>query len=119
VYGALRVRDGKGLTCCAASRNSKNYITFLADIATANPRGVLGKLYFRSISFCLEASFHCSRLPGTGGWSRAVSAHWGLRPFVASAAISRHCENRDYLFSWHWNKACAVILFSHLSSTPE
>ncbi len=39
VYGALRVRDGKELTRCAASRNSKNYITLLADIEAENPTG--------------------------------------------------------------------------------
>jgi DDE superfamily endonuclease len=32
VYGALRVRDGKELTRCALSRNSKGYIALLADI---------------------------------------------------------------------------------------
>jgi len=39
VYGALRVRDGKELTRCAASRNSKNYIALLADIEADNPTG--------------------------------------------------------------------------------
>ena len=39
VYGALRVRDGKELTRCAASRNSKGYIALLADIEADNPTG--------------------------------------------------------------------------------
>lgn len=39
VYAALRVRDGKELTRCAASRNSKGYIALLADIETDNPTG--------------------------------------------------------------------------------
>ena len=39
VYGALRVRDGKELTRCVASRNSTNYITLLQDIEADNPRG--------------------------------------------------------------------------------
>jgi len=39
VYGALRVRDGKELTRCAASRNSKGYIALLADIEADNPNG--------------------------------------------------------------------------------
>ena len=39
VYGALRVRDGKELTRCAASRNSKGYIALLADIEADNPVG--------------------------------------------------------------------------------
>ncbi len=39
VYGALRVRDGKALTRCAASRNSKGYIALLADIEADNPTG--------------------------------------------------------------------------------
>ena len=39
VYGALRVRDGKELTQCAASRNSKGYIGLLADIEADNPAG--------------------------------------------------------------------------------
>src|SRR5260221_6336983 len=39
VYGALRVRDGKELTRCAASRNSKGYIALLADIEADNPHG--------------------------------------------------------------------------------
>jgi DDE superfamily endonuclease len=39
VYGALRVRDGKVLTRCAASRNSKGYIASLTDIAADNPTG--------------------------------------------------------------------------------
>lgn len=41
VYGALRVRDGKVLTRCAASRNSKGYIASLADIEADNPTGDL------------------------------------------------------------------------------
>src|SRR5215472_5069372 len=32
IYGALRVRDGRELTRCAASRNSKSYIALLSDI---------------------------------------------------------------------------------------
>jgi DDE superfamily endonuclease len=36
---ALRVRDGKELTWCAASRNSKNYIGLLTDIEADNPKG--------------------------------------------------------------------------------
>jgi hypothetical protein len=39
VYGALRVCDGKELTRCAASRNSKNYIELLKDIEKDNPTG--------------------------------------------------------------------------------
>ncbi len=39
VYGALRVRDGKELTRCAASRNSTNYIALLSDIEADNPAG--------------------------------------------------------------------------------
>jgi hypothetical protein len=41
VYGALRVRDGKELTRCAASRNSKGYIARLSDIEADNPTGDL------------------------------------------------------------------------------
>jgi hypothetical protein len=41
IYGALRVCDGKELTRCAASRNSKNYIALLVDIEADNPRGAL------------------------------------------------------------------------------
>jgi hypothetical protein len=33
------VRDGKELTKCAASRNSKGYIALLADIEADNPTG--------------------------------------------------------------------------------
>jgi hypothetical protein len=39
VYGALRVRDGKEITRCAASRNSKGYIELLKDIEADNPTG--------------------------------------------------------------------------------
>jgi transposase len=39
VYGALRVRDGKELTCCALSRDSKGYIALLDDIEADNPTG--------------------------------------------------------------------------------
>ena len=39
VYGALRVRDGKDLTRCAASRNSTNYIALLEQIESDNPEG--------------------------------------------------------------------------------
>jgi hypothetical protein len=39
VYGALRVRDGKELTRCVASRNSTNYIALLEEIAVDNPKG--------------------------------------------------------------------------------
>ena len=49
--------------------------------------------------------------------SLAVSARWeALRPFVASAAISLPYASKDCLSSRHWNKPCAVILFSLLSS---
>ncbi|GHO85527.1 transposase [Dictyobacter formicarum] len=41
IYGALRVRDGKELTRCAASRNSKGYIALLNDIEVDNPKGDL------------------------------------------------------------------------------
>jgi hypothetical protein len=37
VYGALRVRDGKVLTRCAASRNSKGYLASLSDMEADNP----------------------------------------------------------------------------------
>ncbi len=39
VYGALRIRDGTEVTCCAPSRNSDGWIRLLARIAQANPRG--------------------------------------------------------------------------------
>ena len=39
VYGALRVRDGKELTRCAASRNSTNSIALLSDIEADNATG--------------------------------------------------------------------------------
>ena len=39
IYGALRVRDGKEITRCAAARNSKNYIELLKDIEADNPTG--------------------------------------------------------------------------------
>jgi hypothetical protein len=39
VYGALRVREGKELTRCAASRNSTNYIALLSDIEADNATG--------------------------------------------------------------------------------
>ena len=39
MYGALRIRDGKEITRCAASRNSRGYIALLADIEAANPAG--------------------------------------------------------------------------------
>jgi hypothetical protein len=35
------VRDGKELTRCAASRNSKSYIALLADVEADNPKGEL------------------------------------------------------------------------------
>jgi transposase len=41
IYGALRVRDGRELTRCAASRNSKSYIALLSDIEADNPKGDL------------------------------------------------------------------------------
>jgi len=41
VYGALPVGDGKELTRCALSRNSKGYIVRLSDIEADNPAGDL------------------------------------------------------------------------------
>jgi hypothetical protein len=35
------VRDGKELTRCAASRNSKGYIALLSEIGADNPKGAL------------------------------------------------------------------------------
>ena len=48
VYGALRVRDGKVLTRCAASRNSKGYIASLSDIEADNPTGDIFVIDFQS-----------------------------------------------------------------------
>jgi len=39
IYGALRVCDGKELTRCALSRNSKGYIALRASIEADNPTG--------------------------------------------------------------------------------
>ena len=39
VSGALRVCDGKEITRCASSRNSKNYIELLKEIEADNPAG--------------------------------------------------------------------------------
>jgi transposase len=39
VYGALRVRDGTAVTCCAPSRNSDGWLGLLGQVARANPRG--------------------------------------------------------------------------------
>jgi transposase len=39
VYGALRIRDGQEITCCALSRNSDGWIRLLTEISKANPRG--------------------------------------------------------------------------------
>ena len=39
VYGALRIRDGHEVTCCARSRNSDGWIQLLHAIARDNPRG--------------------------------------------------------------------------------
>ena len=39
MYGALRVRDGKEITRCAASRNSKGYMALLTDVEATNPTG--------------------------------------------------------------------------------
>jgi transposase len=39
IYGALRVRDGKEVTSCALSRNSKEYMALLANIEADNPTG--------------------------------------------------------------------------------
>lgn len=39
IYRALRVRDGKEITRCAAARNSKNYLELLKDIEADNPMG--------------------------------------------------------------------------------
>ena len=41
VYGALRIRDGQELTCCAPSRNSAGWLRLLQAIAEANPRGAI------------------------------------------------------------------------------
>jgi transposase len=41
VYGALRIRDGHEITCCAPSRNSDGWIQLLGEVARANPRGVI------------------------------------------------------------------------------
>jgi len=39
VYGGLRVRDGKAVTLCAPSRNSRFYQEFLQLEEQAKPRG--------------------------------------------------------------------------------
>ena len=47
VYGALRVRDGKEVTRCAASRNSTNSIALLSDIEADNPAGDIFMIDFQ------------------------------------------------------------------------
>jgi len=68
IYGALRVRDGKELTRCAAVRNSKNYIELLKDIEADNP---LGDLFIitDNLTQRSQASSICRR---AGGASSAV-----------------------------------------------
>ena len=39
LWSGCRVRDGKEITRCAASRNSKGYIALLTDVEAANPTG--------------------------------------------------------------------------------
>jgi DDE superfamily endonuclease len=41
VYGALRIRDGQELTCCAPARTSAGWLRLLQAIAEANPRGAI------------------------------------------------------------------------------
>jgi DDE superfamily endonuclease len=41
VWCCCRARDGKVITRCAASRNSKGYIALLEEIEKANPKGKL------------------------------------------------------------------------------
>jgi hypothetical protein len=49
VYGALRVRDGKELTRCAASRNCTNDIALLSDIEADNPAGDIFMIDFQPV----------------------------------------------------------------------
>src|SRR5438132_11542474 len=71
VYGALRVRDGKVLTRCAASRNSKGYIASLADIEADNPTGDIfiitdnlsSHLIFRKMSLPTYCSLYVCKAP--------------------------------------------------------
>jgi hypothetical protein len=41
VYGALRIRDGQELTCCAPARTSAGWLRLLQAIAEANPHGAI------------------------------------------------------------------------------
>ena len=66
VYGALRVRDGKELTRCAASRNSKGYIALLADIEADNPKGDL---------FIISDNLSSHSSAGDPYLARGASAH--------------------------------------------
>ncbi len=41
IYGGLRIGDGQAVTCCAPSRNSASWQTFLGQLEQANPTGTI------------------------------------------------------------------------------
>jgi hypothetical protein len=76
-YGALRVRDGKELTRCAASRNSTNYIALPARIEADNATGDI---------FIITDHLSSHNRAQTRTWpSRASPAPAGLHPRLSPA----------------------------------
>src|SRR5256885_7265912 len=59
VYGALRVRDGKEVTRCAASRNSKGYIALLSEDRKST-RLNSSHLVISYAVFCLKKKNNCT-----------------------------------------------------------
>jgi len=103
VYGALRVRDGKELTRCAASRNSKNYIALLTDIEMDNPTGDIYIITdnlssHNSVETCtwLEAHprLHQVFIPTGACWLNLQEGWWRLfrRDAFAGQSFANHNE---------------------------
>jgi transposase len=76
VYGALRVRDGKVLTRCAASRNSKGYIASLSDIEADNPTGDLFIIDFQPEQSLQLGDAHLAG--GASAHSPRLHSDWGM-----------------------------------------
>jgi hypothetical protein len=77
VYGALRVRDGKELTQCAASRNSTDYIALLRDIEAGT---TMGDIYIITDNLSSHNSAQTRAWP-----SRASPAPSGLHSRLSRA----------------------------------
>ncbi|UWP86521.1 IS630 family transposase [Dactylosporangium fulvum] len=123
VYGALRIRDGAEVTCCAPSRNSDGWIQLLAQVAGANRRGQI-RVVTDNLSSHFSAKVRCwlARhpriqqvfIPKRACWLNMAEGWWRLlrraafagQSFVDTAEIAYAVEMATTQLNTNANPGC-------------